>query len=160
MSRTNGLQEPVFASEGETPTLKRLERILNSKIEQAKLVGVDGEEIILPDSVYSVLRQVIELMVSGRAAFLVPLEHELTTQEAAEILNISRPYLVKLLEQGAIAYRMVGSHRRIRFEDLIAYKEQRDDGRRANMRKLTQLSEELGLYDEEDQCQEAENLEQ
>ncbi len=68
-------------------------------------------------------------------------------QEAAELLNVSRPFLVKLLEQGAMPYTMVGTHRRIRFEDLTAYKEQRDNQRRESLKRLTQLSEEMGLYD-------------
>jgi len=162
MTKLSGLQEPVFASEAETQAIKQLEQILNSGFSQALLVGLDGKEIVIPDSVYCVLHQVIKLMASGRAVLLVPLGHELTTQEAAELLNVSRPFLVKLLEQGAMPYTMVGTHRRIRFEDLTAYKEQRDNQRRESLKRLTQLSEEMGLYDdeeEEDFTQEEENFE-
>jgi len=151
MTKLNKLQKLVFPSKDETQAIQELEQILHSGSSQPKLVGLDREEIAIPDSVYCVLRQVIEMMASGRAVYLVPLEHELTTQEAAELLNVSRPFLIKLLEQRAIPYSMVGTHRRIRYEDLIAYKEQRDNQRRDCLKRLTQLSEEMGLYDDEDE---------
>jgi len=78
---------------------------------------------------------------------LQPLGRELSIQEAADLLNVSQPFLVKLLAQEAIPHTMVDSHPLIRFEDLVAYKEQRDFQRRQSLRKLTQLSEEMGLYD-------------
>lgn len=140
--------EPIFASEEDATVIKHLERILEAKTSPAKLVSAAGEEIVIPQSVYAVLRQVVELMASGRAALLLPLEHELTTKEAADLLNVSRPFLIRLLEQGAIPYRFVGSHRRIRLEDLMAYKEQRDKERRQSLRRLTEFSEEMGLYDD------------
>ena len=79
---------------------------------------------------------------------LVPLKQELTTQEAANLLNVSRPFLIKLLEQGEIPYIKVGSHRRIRFEDLMAYRQQRDLKRRQSLKELTQFSQHEGFYDE------------
>lgn len=102
MTKLNALPEPIFATEKEAPLIKHLDLVLSSKTSQAKLVGTDKEEIFIPESVYHVLRQVIHLMASGRAVSLVPLEQELTTQEAADILNVSRPFLIKLLEQGEI----------------------------------------------------------
>lgn len=138
--------EPVLATEKEAQVIKHLDLLLGSKTSQAKLVGCDGEEIVIPESVYFVLRQVIHLMASGRAVSLVPLEHELTTQEAADLLNVSRPFLVKLLEQGEIPYIKVGSHRRIRFEDLMAYKQQRERERRQCLKELTQFSQDEGFY--------------
>ncbi len=162
MTEPSGLQYPVRAKDAETPAIKQLERMLNSIGKHPKLIGVDGEQIVIPDSVYYILRQAIELMASGHAISLVPLERELTTQEAADLLNVSRPYLVKLLEQTAIPYKIVGSHHRIRFEDLMAYKEQRDLLRHQSLRKITEISEEWGLYDNEieDFRQEDETFEQ
>lgn len=81
---------------------------------------------------------------------LVPLEQELTTQEAADLLNVSRPFLIKLLEQGEIPYIKVGSHRRIRFEDLIAYKQQRDLKRRQSLKELIHFSQDEGFYKSEE----------
>ena len=73
---------------------------------------------------------------------------QLTTQQAADILNVSRLFLVKLLDEGAIPYIKVGSHRRIRFKDLIIYKEHRDRKRRKLLDQLIEMTEEAGLYEE------------
>lgn len=138
MTKPNATLEPVIATEKEAGLIKSLDIVLKAKTKNyAKLVGTNKEEIALPESVYSVLRQVVHLMASGRAVSLVPLEHELTTQKAADLLNVSRPFLIKLLEQGEIAHIKVGSHRRIRFEDLMAYKQRRDRERRQSLRELT-----------------------
>ncbi len=89
---------------------------------------------------------ILSLIAEGKAVTVVPLNKELTTQEAADILNVSRPHLVKLLERGEIPFAKTGTHRRIRFSDLMKYKEHRDFERRRGMAELTQLSQELGLY--------------
>ncbi|HTK11304.1 MAG TPA: helix-turn-helix domain-containing protein [Ktedonobacteraceae bacterium] len=68
--------------------------------------------------------------------------------EAANLLNVSRPFLIKLLDQGTIPGIKVGTHRRIRYSDLQAYKKLRDAGQRKSLAELTQLSQDLGLYDE------------
>lgn len=151
MTKPSALLEPVFPTEKEVRVIKHLDLVLGSKTTHcAKLVGTDGEEIVIPESVYFVLRHVIHLMASGRAVSLVPLEHELTTQEAADLLNVSRPFLVKLLEQRKIPYIKVGSHRRIRFEDLMAYKQQREQERRQCLKELTQFSQDEGFYEAEE----------
>ncbi|WP_445248802.1 excisionase family DNA-binding protein [Microcoleus sp. OTE_8_concoct_300] len=72
---------------------------------------------------------------------------QLTTQQAADILNVSRLFLVKLLDEGAILYIKVGSHRRIRFKDLIIYREQRKAMRRQGLKELTQFLQEEGFYE-------------
>ena len=81
-----------------------------------------------------------------RGVQILPREAELTTQQAADMLNVSRPYLIGLLESGKISFRKVGRHRRIKFEALMEYKRQDDLERRAAADDLTDLSEELGLY--------------
>ena len=73
---------------------------------------------------------------------------QLTTQQAADILNVSRLFLVKLLDEGAIPYIKVGSHRRIRFKDLIIYREQRKVMRRQGLKELTQFLQDEGFYEE------------
>ena len=80
----------------------------------------------------------------------VPQNRELTTQEAADILNVSQPFLVKLLETAEIFYVKVGSHRRILFQDLMVYKEQRKVQRRQLLDRLIEMTEEAGLYEESD----------
>jgi excisionase family DNA binding protein len=77
---------------------------------------------------------------------IIPKDAELTTQQAADLLNVSRPYLISLLESGQIPYRKVGRHRRITFEALMDYKRHDDLKRRAAADDLAQLSQELGIY--------------
>lgn len=141
------LAESVIAQDQEAPSIKQIERILELEGSQPKLVGANGEEITIPESVYQVLRQAVHAMASGKVISIVIQERELTTQQAADFLNVSRPYLIKLLEQGEIPYIMVGTHRRIRFDDLMKYKQQRDHKRRQLLQELVEISEEAGLYE-------------
>lgn len=140
-------QEPITAGESEQPTLKEMSGVLRSDACLPKLVGPHGEEIIIPKSIFHALQRVVFHMRQGRAITIVPINKELTTQEAADILNVSRPYLVKLLEDGQIPFNKVGTHRRIRFSDLMDYKRQRDAERARGLAELTQMSQEFGLYD-------------
>ena len=135
----------VFAPEPDTQAIQNLESMLAKA--HPKLVGVDGEEIPLPDAVYQVLQQVVHMMASGQAVSLLPYDHYLTSQEAADLLNVSRPYLYTLLDKQLIPFIKVGTHRRIRLEDLMAYKRQRDGQRRQALSELATLSQDMGFYD-------------
>lgn len=105
-----------------------------------QLVDDDANETIaVPRSVLELLRHALNEMAQGNAVTLIPTNAELTTQQAADLLNVSRPYVVKLLEEKKIPSRMVGKYRRLRFDDLMAYK-QKDDAVRASI--LDQLSAE------------------
>ena len=106
-----------------------------------------GESIVLPIAVVALLKEILEAIAAGNGITIIPQHAELTTLEAADILNVSRPYLIKLLESGKIRFRKVGTHRRIMMEDLMAYKEKSDRQSRMAMDELVTLSEELGLYD-------------
>jgi excisionase family DNA binding protein len=102
---------------------------------------------VLPVAAVRLLQDLLREMAQGHAISLVPMHAELTTQQAADALNVSRPFLVKLLETGALPFRKVGTHRRIRFDDLTRYKHDIDAKRLEALRKLTEESEKLGLYD-------------
>jgi excisionase family DNA binding protein len=134
--------------EAEADAIVQLEQLLSLKASQAKLVASNGEEVLIPESVYRILRQVIQAMASGQHISVVAQNRHLTTQEAADILSVSRPFMVKLLETGDIPYIKVGSHRRIRFEDLMTYKEKRDMKRSKLLDQLIEITEEAGLYED------------
>ena len=91
------------------------------------------------------LIHILEEMARGNAVTLIPVHAELTTQEAADMLNISRPSVIQLLGEGKIEFRRVGTHRRIRFEALMSYKRRADTDRRAALAELTAYDQELGL---------------
>lgn len=132
-------------SVADTQVIKRLEVLLSNT--HPKLVGMDGEEIPLPDPVYQVLSQIIHMMAEGKVISLVPHDHYLSTQEAAEILNVSRPYLYTVLEKEEIPYTMVGTHRRIQVQDLMEYKRKRDSLRRQAIDELIAFSQKEGFYE-------------
>jgi excisionase family DNA binding protein len=140
-------QRLIISTEDEQPALKKIGEVLKSEVHVPKLIGPQGEEIPLPLSLFYVLRQVIYHLMHGRAINIVPISKELTTQEAADILNVSRPYLIKMLEQKSIPFHKVGTHRRILFSNLMEYKKQRDTDRRGGLAEITRISEEEGLYD-------------
>jgi excisionase family DNA binding protein len=115
-----------------------------------KIVQKDGTEepIELPASAIYLLIELLSQMAQGNAITIIPIHAELTTQEAADLLNVSRPYLIKLLEAQEIPFRKVGRHRRVRFEDLMSYKKRIDGDRRAALDELTAQAQELNLgYD-------------
>lgn len=109
----------------------------------ARLTGPDGESMVLPASAFHALKLVVQGMARGQTMTLVPHGKELTTQEAADLLHVSRPHLVKLLDAGEIPHYKVGTHRRVRIEDVLAYREARAAVRRGKLDELTRLSEEL-----------------
>ena len=139
---------PVTASEEERPTLAQIEALLKQSEGDLKLVAANGQQAIIPESLLRVLRQVVPFLVQDRIVTLIPLGKELTTNQAAHLLNVSRPYVIKLLEEGAMPYTLVGTHRRIRYRDLLDYKRRADAEQQQALEDLTRLSEELGLYDE------------
>jgi excisionase family DNA binding protein len=116
---------------------------------QCELVGPKGDSIPLPESVFYVLERVAEVMARGDSITVVPVGREVTTQQAADLLNVSRQYLVRLLNENRIPFRKTGKHRRLRVEDVLEFKEKRDKDRRAGLRELSQLTQELGGYDAE-----------
>ena len=115
---------------------------------EVRIVEAENREpLVLPAGAVALLKDILEAMAAGHSMTMIPHHAELTTMEAADILNVSRPYLIKLLETGKIRFRKVGTHRRILMEDLMAYKEKSDRQSRAAMDELVALSEKLDLYD-------------
>ena len=147
---------PVAAPPDQQAQVAELSRVLDGMVHPPKrrapkcrLVGPDGESLPIPESIFYLLERVVEVMARGDAITLVPVGKEVTTQQAAELLNFSRQYLVRLLDKGQIPYRRTGKHRRLRIEDVLAFKEQRDKDRRAGLRELSRMTQEFGGYDAE-----------
>lgn len=103
----------------------------------------DDEAVTLAPALADIVIEVLGHVATGHMVTLVPIGAMLTTQQAADILNVSRPHLSKLLKEGHIPFTPVGSHRRVRFEDLMEYKEKRDAGRREALDELARLGQEF-----------------
>lgn len=138
--------ELVFPPEN-LDQLLDLARFVEHHTEPGLLLGPDGEQVPLPAEVYRALRHVVEVMRQGKATLVAPQGLLLTTQEAADFLGVSRPTLVKLLEDGAIPFEKPNRHRRVRLQDLLDFQNRRREERRAALNQLTEEASELGLYD-------------
>lgn len=106
-----------------------------------------GERIKIPARALVLLGDILKAMGEGKPISIVPVATEVTTQKAAEILGCSRPYLIKLLEQGIIDFIKVGKHRRIKLEDVLAYREKMKAEQKNQLIDIMGTDEELGLYD-------------
>lgn len=104
------------------------------RVTDPEAMGVS--EITLTPTISALFREALSHIGNGDAVSVIPIQRTLTTQQAADLLNVSRPYFIKLLEAGDIAFTIVGRHRRINAEDVFAYKEVRDQARSAALRKL------------------------
>jgi excisionase family DNA binding protein len=144
-------QNPSLPSEAEAVLAKETSQVLASRAPMGKplrlrLLDDPAKGIVkIPASAVRMLIHILEEMARGNAVTLIPVHAELTTQEAADLLNISRPSLIQLVDEGKIEFRRVGTHRRIRFEALMAYKRRADADRRAALAELAAYDQELGL---------------
>ena len=104
-----------------------------------------GEALGVPRGAVELLARILGHMADGQGVTVVAADAEVTTQQAAQLLNVSRPYLIGLLEAGRIDYRHVGTHRRVKVASLLAYKHVDDQARTQAADELTALSQEMGL---------------
>jgi excisionase family DNA binding protein len=139
------LHEPVVLPESEEVQIRELNRML--QLGSPALVGADGERLELPSTVFRLLKDIVRNMQLGRAVMLIPENQQLTTQRAADLLGVSRPYLIKILEAGELPYNKAGSHRRIYLKDLLAYQKRRGMERKAALDRIAKEAFESGLYD-------------
>lgn len=139
------LNQPVALPESDSAQLQILSRLLQHGT--PALIGTGGERLELPDAVFRLLKDIVRNMQLGRAIVLIPENQQLTTQRAADLLGVSRPYLVKLLESRELPYHKVGSHRRIFLRDLLDYQKRRDLERKAALDRIAKEAFESGLYD-------------
>ena len=111
------------------------------------LSGPDGEQLVLPPEVFEVLRDSVDAMAQGQAVKVVPVSQRLTTQEAADLLGVSRPAVVKLLGSGEIPFELPGRHRRVRLADVLAYRERASDERRVALDRMVEIADAADLYE-------------
>ena len=137
--------EKQAATEGQ----RALAAYLSTKAETQliQITSNDGQQhpIELPTSALRLLQEVLAELALGNAVKVVPVHAELTTQEAADLLNVSRPHVVQLMESGVLPFHKAGTHRRVKFSDLQAYKEKRDQSSAEAMAALSALDQELGM---------------
>jgi excisionase family DNA binding protein len=148
-----GALDTVAPTEHESQLAEESSRALSSYVRDTeeqtiKVIpkGVGKEEAVtIPAVAFRLLVNILTQMAQGNAITLIPVHAELTTQEAADLLNVSRPFLVKLLEGGEIPYRKVGTRRRVLYRDIAEYKRRIDERRQATLDELAAQAQELGM---------------
>jgi excisionase family DNA binding protein len=136
---------PVELTADEQVSAKELARALHSG--QLNIDAAAGGSV-LPPALWQILVRATEVLARGDAVSLVPTDKLLSTQEAADMLDVSRQYLVRLLDSGKIAQTRTGTHRRVALGDVLKFKEKRDSERKAGLRELTKMSIDAGGYKE------------
>ena len=155
MPTTDRVIDSGALSEEERSALrKQLQQVLSDVEEDEdvgpltlQVEGEDGATISLPGATAGLLLDLLSDLAEGRSVSVSDADEELTTREAAELLNVSRPHLTKLLKEGEIPSHKVGSHYRVYRRDVLAYKARRQEQSEEAMQELTRLSQKLGLYD-------------
>lgn len=142
-----GLAAEIRPGSVQERELERIAALLRQSHGAARLVDADGVAVDVPDALVGVLGQVVDQLRAGNGVTVAPLYAELSTFDAAEILNVSRPHVIKLIDRGDLAHRMVGTHRRLRLLDVLEYRDRQEAASTAALDELTREAEELGLYD-------------
>lgn len=140
---------PILPTAKESELARSSSRLLAACIGHgptARLRVIDGEdEIEVPVSALRMLVDILANMAEGNAISIVPIHAELTTQQAADFLSVSRPYLVGLVERGALPHHKVGTHRRVYFKDLLDYRKQQMSQSKAGLDALAEQAQKLGM---------------
>jgi excisionase family DNA binding protein len=147
MGATEALDAVVKPDPDEDEALNELRQKMDEAFEHGYtpcLIGPDGDQTELPHSAFEALRFVIRGMAAGQTMTLIPSGKLLTSRQAADMLQVSRPHLIKLLELREIPFEMVGTHRRVKVSDVLEYRAGRAKGRREQLRELSQYSAEEG----------------
>lgn len=138
--------DPVVPSKADAQIAEQSGRVLAAYGHGDLRVHLDdGQTLVLPQSVARLLGHILTEMAEGNAVTMIPIHAEMTTQEAADFLNMSRPYLVGLLERGEMPFHKIGTHRRVKFTDVARYQAENRAARTAALDELARQSQNLGL---------------
>ena len=147
-TRSNRVAPGVVKSDVAARALSRVKSFLAS--DQANQEEIDilveagvNEALVVPRPAVEMFAFILSAMANGQGVQLMPVNAELTTQQAADMMNVSRPYLIKLIENGEIEHRLVGRHRRIRYDALVDYMRRDDLARKQAADELSRMDEEL-----------------
>jgi excisionase family DNA binding protein len=138
-------KKPITLPDSEQQQVQALERVLHRGV--PAFVTSAGEKIELPGSVFEILRAAVGFMSHGQSITLVPDNQAITTQRAADILGMSRPFFVKQLESGLMAHHRVGNQRRVYLRDVLAFAKKRDAERLASLDALARDAFDAGMYE-------------
>jgi len=136
--------DPIAASASEREAIEAIEHLAQSDDALQLLAG--NAVVVVPDAIRTILEQAAHELVRGNRVSLIPIGRMLTTRQAAELLNVSRPFLIGLLESDQIPFEMVGTHRRVPIDEVLRFREERSRGRRQALRRLSEEADELGIY--------------
>lgn len=141
----NALANPDFGDRLPTPEEVDSAADAMTAIETGRLPdgALEIGGVKLSASLVDLIADLFSIIARGETVTLVPLSRQLTTQEAADLLNVSRPHLIKLIDQGKLGCEMVGTHRRIALSDILKYKTERSQGRRAALKEMQEIAEDL-----------------
>lgn len=141
--------ETVAPSEADAVLARESSRLLATRKLGRTSVRIrlmdEGDAVTVPASAVRLFLQLLAEMSQGNSVTLIPTQAELTTQQAADLLDVSRPYVAKLLDDGKIPSRRVGKYRRVRFDDLMAFKRKDDEAREKILDQLTAEAQDLGM---------------
>ena len=145
--RTPVLDKPTtLPSEEDSALAQQASRVIAiTQPSELRVKLDDGQELVLPKAATRLIALLLTEMAQGNAVTIIPIHANLTTQEAADYLNVSRPHLISLLEGAKMPYHMAGTHRRIRFQDLVTFKESLEKRRREIMEDLAAQSQQEGM---------------
>jgi len=149
MPNTLEIPSPEDVREAQTALRRLAPLAATTRRSPDVLLRAEGEEpgqaVVVPRHAFELFLEILGQMANGNAVTILPVHAELTTQQAADLLNISRPHLVVLLEDQVIPYRRVGTHRRVRAVDVLAYKRQDEARRREVLDELASEAQKHGL---------------
>ncbi|GLR19559.1 excisionase family DNA-binding protein [Portibacter lacus] len=140
-----GKYEQRLASKSMNQIKATLAKTSSNKRKVQLTIQESKEVIDIPIEALSFLKDILSIMAEGNDLMIIERDSEMSTQEAADILNVSRPYLVKLLETGQIPFKKAGTHRRVLVKDIIKYKSKLQSDRRKNLNLLAKQAQELNL---------------